>query len=140
MASAPKKAKRQVTYDPSWAKEFPIMNVADNKHAFYCIPCKKSISCGHMGKADVVRHCDPKNQDSFHNKSLKAAKTQRSLTSMLTSAESSIDSRVTRAEVLHTNFIVQHNIPFNVADHLSKVCNFSFFHYAICIEITHKPT
>ena len=55
MASAPKKTKRQVTYDPSWANDFPVMNVTDDKHAFYCIPCKKEISCGHMGKADTVR-------------------------------------------------------------------------------------
>ena len=31
-----------MVYDLLWEKEFPITNVAHNKNAFYCIPCKIS--------------------------------------------------------------------------------------------------
>ena len=72
MASSSKKPKlsnkRLTNYDREWEKEFPISCVANNVNAFYCIPCKKTVSCGHMGKADVIRHFDPKNEEStFHN-------------------------------------------------------------------------
>ena len=33
------------------------------------------------------------------------------------------DQATISAEVLYTNFIVQHNLPFAIADHLSKVTN-----------------
>ena len=81
MASSSKKAKRLVSYDHSWEKDFPITSVARNKHSFYCIPCRKSLSCGHMGKADVIRQCDP-TADSIHNKNIKASNNQRSINSM----------------------------------------------------------
>ena len=40
-----------------WEKEFPISSVPSNKNSFYCIPCRKTVSCGHMSKADVQRYC-----------------------------------------------------------------------------------
>ena len=53
MASVSKKTKRLVSYDPAWEKKFPISCVANNKNSFYCIPCKKAVSCGHVGKVMV---------------------------------------------------------------------------------------
>ena len=32
--------------------------VEDNMYAFYCNICNKSVSCEHMGEADVSRHVD----------------------------------------------------------------------------------
>ena len=56
---AAKKAKKvyKVKFADSWTKSFPIGRVNDNPHAFYCIPCKKSVSCAHMGINDVKEHC-----------------------------------------------------------------------------------
>ena len=40
---AAKKAKKgyKVKFADSWTKSFPIGRVNGNRHAFYCIPCKK---------------------------------------------------------------------------------------------------
>ena len=43
-----KKRKRLTACDSSWEKDFPIGPASQNKHAFYCHPCQKVISCGHM--------------------------------------------------------------------------------------------
>ena len=130
MATEAKKAKRLTSFDHSWENDFPVRGVADNQNLFYCIPCKKTISCGHMGRLDVERHCDPTKTDSIHNKNVKAAKKQKCITTMLCSADSSKDKKVTQAEIIHTNLMVQHNIPFAVADHLSKVSSDLFFNKA----------
>ena len=46
---AKKKKKKQVTqkvmYAEEWEEIFPVGKGNDNLHAFYCIPCKKSVSC-----------------------------------------------------------------------------------------------
>ena len=32
------------------------MRPGGNPHAFYCVPCKKNVSCKHQGLADVKAH------------------------------------------------------------------------------------
>ena len=60
-SSNPKKSKKKsynCNYQKSWAAEFSIEPVNQNKHAFYRIPCKKNVLSDHQGRADVVRHYD----------------------------------------------------------------------------------
>ena len=72
-----------------------------------------------QGRGDVVRHCDPTKVDSNHNKNVRA-KTVSSQIPFV--ADSSIqDKNVMKAEILHTGFIVQHNISINTAEHLNKL-------------------
>ena len=55
---AAEKAKvYKVKFADSWTKRFPIGRVNDNPHAFYCVPCKKSVSGTHMGMNDVKEYC-----------------------------------------------------------------------------------
>ena len=41
-----------------WAKSSPIRKVNGNPYAFYCMTCKKSVSCFHMGISEVKEHCN----------------------------------------------------------------------------------
>ena len=66
-----KKRKCLTAYDSSWEKDFLIGPASQNKHAFYCHPCQKVISCGQMGRGHVATHCDPKG-DTVHNKNEKS--------------------------------------------------------------------
>lgn len=45
-------------YVEEWEEIFPVGEVNDNLHAFYCIPCKKSVSCAHQGIIDLKDHCE----------------------------------------------------------------------------------
>ena len=97
-------------------KSFPIGRVNDNPHAFYCIPCKKSISGAHMGINDVKEHC----KGSIHKQNEEAIKMSRKISfSSSSSDDSDFKHQVLQSEVKHTNFFIQHHIPFAVADHLS---------------------
>ena len=58
---AVKKLKGAGSYDcaskEEWADSYPVGPVNVNKGAFYCIPCKESVSCIHQGLRDVKQHC-----------------------------------------------------------------------------------
>lgn len=60
--SPQKRKRKQVTqkvmYAEEWEEIFPVGEVNDNLHAFYCIPCKKSVSCAHQGIIDLKDHCE----------------------------------------------------------------------------------
>ena len=80
------------------------------------------ISCGYMGRGDVARHCDSK-ADTVHNVNVKSVNKSARISQFLVSTAPTKDQATINAEVLHTNFIVQHNLPFAIADHLSKAIN-----------------
>ena len=111
-------ATYKTAYNPEWAKSYPVSVVNGNNYAFYCVPCKKNVQCGHMGIGDVKQHC----RSALHRKMEAAIKSSRSLlTYSSASSSSDLSEKTIKAEVLHTNFIVQHNLSFMTADHLSPL-------------------
>ena len=116
------KRKCLTAYDSSWKKDFPIGPTSQNKHGFYCHPCQKVISLGHMGRGHGANHYDPKG-DTVHNKNVNSINKSTRISQFLVSTPPTKEQATINAEVLHANFIVQHNQPFAKADHLSKVIN-----------------
>ena len=116
---AAKKLKKlyRVKFADSWRKSFSLGRVNDNPHAFYCtIPCKKSVFYAHMVINDVKQHC----KGTIHKQNEKAIKMTRKISfSSSNSDDSDFKHQILRSEVKHTNFFIQHNIPFAVVDHLS---------------------
>ena len=55
-----------------------------NPHTFYCVPCKKNVSCKHQGLADVKAHC----AGSLHLSIEKAVKSTQKLDAMMSSSSS----------------------------------------------------
>ena len=70
-------------------------------------------------KRRVVRHCNPTKVDSNHNRNVRA-KTVSSQIPFVTDSFIQ-DKNVMKAKILHTEFIVQHNISINTAEHLNKL-------------------
>ena len=75
-----------------------------------------------MGRGDVARHCDSKG-DTVHNETIKSVNKSARISQFLVSTAPTKDQATINAEVLHANFIIHHNLPFAIADHLSKVIN-----------------
>ena len=102
-----------------WLKEYPIMLADGNSHAFYCVPCKRKVSCKHQWLADVKAHCAGRVHLSFE----KAVKSTRKLDAMMSSSSSSssLKEQVIRAELLRTHFMVHHNLSLLTAVHLSPL-------------------
>ena len=105
-------------YDENWAMQYPVAKVNNNPYAFRCIPCGKTLPCEHRGFADVISHCKSKT----HTHIEKAIKETRNLSDMMPSTSgNNLEENTIFAEVLHTNFIAQHNISLATAEHLSPL-------------------
>ena len=104
-------AKYNTNYNPSWGQIYPVKAVPDDRHSCFCIPCGKKIRCGHQGLRDIKVHC---NCDS-HKRNVTAAK--KSNISQFFTKSDETSKQVTKAEVMVTNFLVQHN-PLATADHM----------------------
>ena len=103
-----------------WSRMYPVKDAKNDQYSFYCIPCMKNIKCDHQGITDVKNHCST----ATHKRYEKQAKSQPSVSHLLKSEEPK-DS-VTRAEVIMTNFMVQHNLPLATSDHLGPLFRSAF--------------
>ena len=100
-------------------REFPVSKAKVNECKFYCIPCKKNVSCSHQGFSNVQRHI----KSTTHVNMTKATFDNRKVSDMFAPSTRLADLRdaVTRAEVLHENFTAQHNLSFFSSDHMTKL-------------------
>ena len=63
-------------YNKSWQEKWPFAAaVKENPCAFHCTVCKKNVSCGHQGEADIVRHSETQQ----HQRNAKALSTNSKL-------------------------------------------------------------
>ena len=107
----------KVKFKSQWKESYPIRAVQRDTYKFNCIPCGRNILCHHQGLGDVKRHCL---RDS-HKANEASMKKQRSINFKITSEADSLKMKLTKAEVMVTNFIVQHNLPLATADHLGAL-------------------
>ena len=113
--------KYKVPFKSEWKVNFPIKEVYNDKYKFHCLPCGKNLSCYHQGLGDVQVHCS----GSAHKTNVKSWNKQTTL-SFLNNQDLSFQNKVTRAEVMVSNFIVQHNLPLATADHLGRLFKIIF--------------
>ena len=106
-------------FKKEWMKEFPFSQANGNEYAFYCIPFKKNVSCSHQGFSDVQRHM----KSTTHVNMSKAITDNRKVSDIFAPSkrEAELREAIVRAEVLHTNFIAQHNLSFLSSDHVTKL-------------------
>ena len=84
----------------------------------YCACCERHFSVGHGGKYDLKKHSNTE----LHTKSAKASKPVPVSTFFVNKD----DQLVIKAETLFSNFIAEHNLPFAVADHFTRLCKDMF--------------
>ena len=81
----------------------------DNFHAF-CTLCKKHVSVKCGGWDDPNKHVETK----LHRQIAQTVQTTSLMTSFVTTDS---DTEVTKAEMLFTHFLIEHNLPVAVSDH-----------------------
>ena len=79
----------------------------------------------------MKQHCGT----ATHKKMEKVIKSSRSHRSFAASSTSSFEEITIKAEVLHTNFIVQHNLSFLTADHLSQLYSKNVSRFTDCTAV-----
>ena len=109
-------AKYRSKFNPAWKKQYPfVTEVRTDKHRFYCTIYKRNVKCGHMGLSDVQRHIST----SMHRRYAKDTRSQTNLA--FASLSSHVTEKTMRAELIVATMLVQHNIPFAVADELTPL-------------------
>ena len=109
-------AKYKVAFKSEWKALHPIQEVRNDIYKFHCIPCGKNLNCHHQGLKDVEDHC----KTETHLKNYSSWKKQPRL-SFHKSSDCNFENKVLNAEVMVTNFIIQHNLPIATADHLGPL-------------------
>ena len=112
-------ATYKVKFKLEWEESYPICSVPGNVYKFHCIPCGRNVSCHHQGLGDVRRHC----KSDFHevNEAMSKKETTLKISQQDSSDADSQRSKVLKAEMMVTNFIVQHNLPLAIADRLGPL-------------------
>ena len=101
-------------YRLEYAQKFPVLSSSKlGEHHARCNLCSTDFSVSHGGLSDVEKHVNTKN-----HKTIAEATRGRSLTSFFATSS---DVSVINAEVLMTEFIIEHSLPLSVADHCSKL-------------------
>ena len=114
---APSKKRRvsEQRYKLDYNVEWPIITRSklDDFHA-YCMLCKADFSVRHGGRHDVEKHTRTGKHQSYKA----AMESTRPIAGFLTLDK---DTSVINAEVLAVDFLVEHNIPIAVADHIGPL-------------------
>ena len=117
-----KKQKYGSTFQHSWPSMFSwIKKSAQGDRFALCSACNFHINISHGGKNDLTKHSETKAHKANMNKSASTPK----LTQMFAAASSAPD-RVTKAEVIFSYFVAEHNLPMLVADHFSELVKVMF--------------
>lgn len=98
----------------------PILPAIGNPHPYvYCVLCKKAEQCKHWGRGEAGKYYGPKKEKNTHKKNVITIKLSSKLPYASHTEEAlSNAAATTKAELLHTNMIVLHNVQFAV-DYLS---------------------
>ena len=117
-ASEPKskQPKRLCSFRKDYSVQWPCLSaVPTNNHRVHCSVCSCDFSIGHGRKTDCERHINgPKNVEL-------AKSISKAPISNFFVRSTPLDDAVTRAEVLFTGFLVEHNIALAASDHASKL-------------------
>lgn len=108
---APKKERRDQKFTNRYISEFEFIQASRRSelHAF-CTVCNSDISIAHSGRGDIITH----SKSMKHVANFNSSKSANRLDSFLSVNG---ELQTTRAEVLFTSFLLEHNIPLAAADH-----------------------
>lgn len=101
------------TFKESYTNDFPSIQKSSKGVKFaFCYICRNDFSISHGGRNDVFRHVNgPK-----HKENVKCAESTSKLTTFFKKSDN-IQADVTRAELLFTSFLIEHNVSLNAASH-----------------------
>ena len=115
-AGSAKNRKYVAKYQPEWATQMDFICASDKEAMFgYCKVCNVHLNVSFGGKCDVVRHSKSAIHDTLKN----ATKTQPQMKSFFVTTD--LSTNVLTAEVKFAQFVAEHNLPFSVADHFTKL-------------------
>ena len=112
-----KRRKHSVSnFQREWSILWPcIQPLKDHFERAQCTVCNSSFGIAHQGKRDVQRHLE----GSDHKRLAAVVSSCQNLSSFV--PDSTSQRKIINAEVLFTTFILEHNLPFEVAAHAGNL-------------------
>ena len=127
---------RSGKFKKGWSMPYIVASSKGDKYA-YCKLCNSNFSVSHGGRNDAQRHC----QSSGHLKRYAESQSALSITSRFRGESSASHfSKVMAAELMMAKFIALHNLPFQVADHLTDLVPLMFPDSKIAAGFASKHT
>ena len=116
-----KPAKRLQQFKADYTDQYPtIVSSSRGIHYAHCTTCKSDFSIAASGVYDVSVHVwGPR-----HKARAQAATNQRSMAGFLVkrdSKQADLEHKTVSAEMKFARFVVEHNLPIAVADHVTKL-------------------
>lgn len=111
-------------FKAEWTAEWPFISIGSTPSCFWCSMCRREISCAHQGKSDVKRHLKSK---VHRTKELAVQSIQPTAIIAPCYVPTTVggmtaqELQTRRAEVKVAVSMVEHNVPFAVADHFSPL-------------------
>lgn len=120
--SKPKAGRPTKTVNQKFRKEYTdkfnfIIPSKKSVHHAFCSTCRVDISISHGGMCDIRRHVNTEG----HKGNAETLGSNKRISDIFVKSNSDLDAKVTKAEVMFTNFIVEHNLPIAVADHAGQL-------------------
>ena len=122
--STPKKKKYAAKFNSKWIQSLQWVSRSDKGENYaYCKICNSHFSVAAGGKNDCDRHA----QGTTHIKFSKTVSQSKPMSTLFLNAKNQeLCSKVSKAEVLFSNFVAEHNLPFAVGDHFTKLAKEMF--------------
>ena len=99
-----------------YSLQWPFIIRASREYYAYCNVCKAEFSIKHGGKFDITRHTQTSKHVQISNAVMQNAAESKSLEQFVKITPEA--QKVKEVECLMTNFLVEHNLPISVADHM----------------------
>ncbi|KAF3858816.1 hypothetical protein F7725_012017, partial [Dissostichus mawsoni] len=115
------------TYTKEWSTRWSFITMGTTSSFYWCSVCRQENSCAHQGVRDISRHVEGKG----HRAKEQPLNSVSSIAQFYV-PETSVggvsvqEAKTRRAEVKVAVAMVQHNVPFAVADHFSPLYKESF--------------
>ncbi|XP_071507007.1 uncharacterized protein [Diadema antillarum] len=104
-------------YKTEYSLQYPCIRKSERGiHHAYCTVCSVDISVEHGGRDDIRKHVGSKRHTDIAKERSSSTSTG-TLLNYFTKQGTSEEEDVTRAELLFSGFIVEHNLPISVSDH-----------------------
>ena len=120
-ASSAKRKKYAARYKPDWVTDLKFICHSDKGPTFaYCRVCNTHINVAHGSKSDNVRHASSASHCTLQKST--SSNIQPQMQSFYVSSKTTgLSTNVLSAEVKFAQFVAEHNLPFSVADHFTKL-------------------
>ncbi|XP_073725186.1 uncharacterized protein [Misgurnus anguillicaudatus] len=116
-------ATYRCTFKSEWSAKWPFITLGTTSSYYWCSVCRQESSCAHQGVTDVNRHIKSKGhkakEQALQSTSGIAQFYAPASVGGMTAQEAKL--KTTRDEVKVAVAMVQHNVPFAVADHFSPL-------------------